>query len=66
MKNATLYKANELNEFELIVACDHYEQRYPNEKYTVRPGNNCIWITNGRVHLYYIFQEGKIVDIQVD
>lgn len=36
------------------------------EHYTMRPGNDCIWVSYGRVDCYYIFREGRIVDIQVD
>ena len=36
------------------------------EHYTMRPGNDCIWVSHGRVDCYYIFHEGRIVDIQVD
>ncbi len=36
------------------------------ENYTMRPGNDCIWVSYGLVDCYYIFREGRIVDIQVD
>lgn len=34
--------------------------------FTMRPGNDCIWVSYGRIDCYYIFRDGKIVDIQVD
>lgn len=34
--------------------------------YDMRPGNDCIWVSYGRVECYYIFHEGKIHDIQFD
>jgi hypothetical protein len=34
--------------------------------YTMRPGNNCIWVSYGRVDCYYLFKDNKIVDIQYD
>lgn len=36
------------------------------EHYTMRPGKDCIWVSYGLVDCYYIFREGRIVDIQVD
>ncbi len=34
--------------------------------YTMRPGKDCIWVTHGLVDAYYIFRDGKLVDIQID
>jgi hypothetical protein len=36
------------------------------ENYTMRSGNDCIWVSYGLVDCYYIFREGRIVDIQFD
>lgn len=35
-------------------------------EYTIAPGNNCIRVTYGRVSEYYIFRNGKLIDIQTD
>jgi hypothetical protein len=69
MKNATVNRASELNEFEIIQVADWMEQRYPNQLYTMTPGNDCIWVYWGStvpMNLYFIFRDGKIVDVQVD
>ena len=35
--------------------------------YSMRSGNNCVWVSYGRVECYYILdQNHKIRDIQVD
>ena len=34
--------------------------------FELRNGNNCIWVSYGYIDAYYIFRDGKIVDIQVD
>ena len=34
--------------------------------YTLQSGNDCIWVRYGLVNCYYIFRDGKIVDVQVD
>jgi hypothetical protein len=66
MKNATVHEGHMINEFELIQACDDFEKVYPVQKYNVYPGNECVWISTGVVNLYYIFQDGKISQVQVD
>ena len=36
-------------------------------QYTARPGNGCIWVSAGRIELYFIFDSAnRIIDIQVD
>lgn len=55
----------EMNSFEvLLVEADL--QKKGIKHYEMRPGNDCIWVNYGLVNSYYIFREGKIVDIQVD
>ena len=66
MKNATVHNGDQINEFELILACDDFERGSPDRLYDVYPGNNCVWISSGTMNLYYIFKEGKILDVQVD
>jgi len=41
-------------------------EKYPNVNYTMRPGNNTIWVTKGMVDMYFIIRNDQIVDIQVD
>ena len=33
---------------------------------TIRPGNQCVWVTWGLISEYYIFRDGRLVDVQVD
>jgi hypothetical protein len=68
--NATVTKKvgiemNEVNSLEaLLVQKDLQDKGI--ENYTMRPGNDCIWVSYGLVDCYYIFREGRIVDIQFD
>jgi hypothetical protein len=34
--------------------------------FEIRNGNDCIWVSYGHIDAYYVFRDGKIVDIQVD
>jgi hypothetical protein len=32
----------------------------------MKRGNNCVWVSYGRVDAYYIFRDEKLVDVQID
>jgi len=36
------------------------------EHYTMRPGNDCVWVSYSQLETYWIFRQGKLVDIQID
>jgi hypothetical protein len=55
----------ELNSFEVLLVQDRL-QKQGVKHYEMRPGNNCIWVSYGLINEYYIFRDGKIVDIQTD
>jgi hypothetical protein len=54
-----------LNPLEVILVCEHYEERGV-KHYTLARGNDCIWAWHGRINEYFIFRDGKLVDIQID
>jgi len=59
----------EVNAFErLMIAEDMRKRGYDN--YSMQPGNDCVWVTVPRggysLEMYYIFQDGKLVDVQID
>ena len=54
-----------LNPLEVLVVADHY-QRKGVTHYTLAKGNGCIWAYHGRINEYFIFRDGKLVDIQID
>lgn len=54
-----------MNDSQLIVK-EYMDKNYPGVRYTMRPGNGSIWVTRGCVDMFFIIQDGKIVDIQVD
>ena len=54
-----------LNELEVIVVTEHYKNRGVTA-YTLIPGNNCIWAYYGQINEYFIFRDGRLVDIQID
>lgn len=58
-----------MNEFEVLLVHDDLQKK-GYDHYDIRSGNNCIWASVWRggfcLDLYYIFREGRIVDIQVD
>jgi hypothetical protein len=54
-----------MNEFEVMLVTEDLRKKGVTN-YSMQPGNKCIWVSHGLVNCYYIFQDGKIADIQVD
>ena len=54
-----------MNEFEVMLVTEDLRIKGI-ENYTMRPGNDCVWVTHGLVNCYYIFRDGRIADIQID
>lgn len=54
-----------MNEFEVMLVAEHLRKQGIAD-YTIQPGNKCIWVNYGLVNCYYIFRDGKIVDVQFD
>jgi len=54
-----------LNPLEVLTVCDYYERKGVSS-YTLARGNDCIWAYYGFINEYFIFREGKLVDIQID
>jgi hypothetical protein len=55
----------ELNPLEVLIVADHYEKQGI-KNYTLARGNGCIWAYYGRINEYFIFNQGRLVDIQID
>ena len=55
----------ELNPLEVLVVAERLKNKGV-EHYTLTRGNDCIWAYYGVINEYYIFREGKLVDIQID
>jgi hypothetical protein len=54
-----------MNEFEVMLVVEAMRKQGITE-YTMRPGNDCIWVSYGMINCYYIFRDGKIADVQFD
>ena len=66
MYNAVEIRDQEhLNPMEVILVADD-KARKGIKHYTMARGNDCIWVYYGQMNLYYIFRDGKLVDIQID
>jgi hypothetical protein len=59
----------EINSFERLQVIEHLRSKNVQE-YTMQPGNDCVWVRAQHggfvLNYYYIFREGRIVDIQVE
>ena len=60
---------NPVNELELIVVMDLLQKRGTTYA-DIYQGNDCIWVASGSasvpINEYFIFRDGKLVDIQID
>jgi hypothetical protein len=59
----------EVNAFERLVIAEDLRQR-GYDSFEMRPGNECVWVSVPRggfsLEMYYIFRDGKLVDVQID
>lgn len=55
----------EVNAIDRIVIADWMKSRGI-EHYTIQPGNNCVWVSYGRVNAYFKIKNSQVVDIIVD
>ena len=55
----------DVNTFDRLLVIDDLLKKGVTE-YTMRPGNECVWVSYGLVDCYYIIHNGRIVDVQFD
>jgi hypothetical protein len=55
----------EINSFNRLLVVDDLLKRGI-DNYTIRPGNECVWVTYGRIDCYYRIHNGRIIDVQFD
>ena len=54
-----------LNELEVMVVAEELK-KLGVSSYQLLRGNECIWASYGLINSYYIFREGRLVDVQID
>lgn len=54
-----------LNPLEVLIVTEHLK-KHGVESYILSPGNGCIWAYYGAINEYYIFRDGRLIDIQID
>ena len=65
MRNITIHP--KLNPLEVIQVDDYMVNHYPKvTHYTMTEGNDCIWVYYSNMNLYFVFRDGRIVDVQID
>ena len=56
-----------LNPLEVILVEEYMTRVFPKvTHYTMTEGNDCIWVYYSHMNLYFIFRDGKVVDVQID
>jgi hypothetical protein len=57
---------NDLNSLELLVVEQELTQRGVKD-YTVRAGNDCVWVSYDQINAYYMFNSKcELIDVQID
>lgn len=51
----------EVNAIERLIVAAAMERKGI-KHYEVRPGNDCVWVSWGRINAYFVIRNGKIVD----
>lgn len=65
MRDITIHP--NLNPLEVIQVDDYMVKHYPKvTHYTMTEGNDCIWVYYRNMNLYFVFRDGRIVDVQID
>ena len=65
MRDITI--APTLNPLEVILVEDYMTRVFPKvTHYTMTEGNDCIWVYYSYMNLYFIFRDGRVVDVQID
>lgn len=54
-----------MNEFETIVVQEDLARKGI-QHYSMRPGNDCVWVSYHQTECYYIFRNGRLAEIQFD
>ena len=54
-----------LNPLEVMIIAEQLEKQGVTY-YDMRPGNDCVWVSYNRLETYWIFRNGRLVDIQID
>ena len=56
-----------LNPLEVILVEDYMTRHWPKvTHYTMTEGNECVWVYYSNMNLYFVFRDGKVVDVQID
>lgn len=56
-----------LNPLEVILVEEYMTRMFPRvTHYTMTEGNDCVWVYYSHMNLYFVFRNGKIVDVQID
>ena len=55
----------DINEFQLLKVMEVLDQR-GTQYADIYKGNDCVWVTTGRISEYFIFRNDQLVDIIVD
>lgn len=48
------------------IVTEYMARKYPNRLYSMKQGNNCIWVMMNNINMYFIIKDNKIIRIDID
>lgn len=48
------------------IVIEYMARKYPNRLYSMKQGNDCIWVMMNNINMYFIIKDNKIIRIDID
>ena len=49
-----------------LIVNEYMARKYPSYNYSVKQGNNCVWVIMNNLNMYFIIKNNKIIRIDID
>ena len=49
-----------------LIVNEYMARKYPNRLYSLKQGNNCIWVMLNNINMYFIIKDNQIMRIDID
>jgi hypothetical protein len=54
------------NKMDYVIVNEYMKRKYPSYNYSVKQGNNCVWVIMNNINMYFIIKDNKIMRIDID
>ena len=49
-----------------LIVNEYMKRKYPSYTYSIKQGNDCIWVIMNNINMYFIIKDNKIIRIDID